>query len=335
LSWDDDIDFAYSDLNNTNASNAKLVPIGTALKDMANGVFGKIDADGYYYRCEEKDHTNLSTAIEASIAILKNNPENYYHRTSKFIILVTGASEYQNCTGDLIAKAKEEGYPIFVIGMDILDEKSNMLSDLKILSENPKNRFQNLLSIGEDLKEDLRKALNEALKNATSEPVAENVTVVESLYSYIVPEDVAYVKVRGFPNYDNQTRIKRNIDSTITFTLPYGLLADSITEIIFDADLVLGDIPVSANERSKPVIFSPSSNNTRSYISYTWLKKESVDFDLPDVDINIKSAPNAYSSAREESIGGGHESGRRTGHEFGLLALACFILIFMLTRKKV
>ena len=335
LSWDDDIDFAYGDLDNKIPSEAELVKIGTAQKELATGVFGEIDADGYYYRCKESDHTNLSKAIDASIAILKNNPENYYHRTSKFIILVTGASEYENCNEDLIAKAKGEGYPIFVIGMDLLDERSKMLFDLKRLTDNRKNRFQNVLSIDEDLNEGLRKALSEALKKATSEPVAENVTIVESLYSYIVPEENAYVKIIGLSGYDNRTSIIRNNDSTFTFTLPYGLLADNITEVTFDADLVLGDLPVSANEKSKPVIFSPASNNTRSYISYKWLKKEPIDFDLPDVNVDIRSGSSNYRPTNEEGSGDIQEPEVRSGYEFGFLTFICLSIIAMLKRKKI
>lgn len=219
--------------------------------------------------------------------------------------------------------------------MDLLDENSKMLSDLRKISDNQKNRFQNVLSIREDLKEGLRIALSEALKNATSEPVAENVTIVESFYSYIIPDGNAYVKVLGLPGYSNRVGITRNNDSTVAFTLPYGLLANNITEVTFDADLVLGNIPVSANEKSKPVVFSPVSNNTRSYISYKWLRKESVDFNLPDVNIDIRSAsPNSLLS-KEEVSGGGQESAKKASYEFGLLTLICFSIIVVLKRRNI
>jgi hypothetical protein len=149
VSWDDDIDFASWDFNNREPTNAKLIPI----KELSNEiktkpVFTSVDDDGYY-RCEEKDYTIISKAIEASINILDptNNPDNYYHRTSKFIILVTGASEYTACNELLIKKANEEGYAIYVIGMD-LAENSKMLDHLKTLAGNKRNRFQELNSVG-------------------------------------------------------------------------------------------------------------------------------------------------------------------------------------------
>jgi len=108
--------------------------------------------------------------------------------------------------------------------MDLIDEKSNMLRDLRTLSGNREGRFQNLLSIGEDLKEKLRKALSKALENDTSEPVAENVTLVESFYSYIVPGENAYSRVIGYPEYDCVIDVIKNSDSTVSFVLPDGLL---------------------------------------------------------------------------------------------------------------
>ena len=135
ISWDDDIDFAYSELDNKDPGKAKVVKIKKAQEEMNDSVFNEIDSN-YFYRCNEKDHTNLSKAIEASIKILDNNTENFYHRTSKFIILVTGASEYDGCDNRLIELAREKGYPVFVISMDLLDKKSNMFRDLENLSDN-------------------------------------------------------------------------------------------------------------------------------------------------------------------------------------------------------
>ncbi len=344
LSWDDDIDFAYSDVNNRIPRNAKVVKVEKAQKEMNESVFGngEVDTDGYYYRCSENDHTNLSKALEASIEILDNNPENYYHRTSKFIILVTGASEYENCSKDLLELANKKGYPIYVIGMDLINEKSNMLRDLRTLSGDKDRRFQNLLSIGEDLKEDLLIALNKALENATLEPVAEDVRLVESFYSYIVPRENAYARVIGYPEYDSLINVTRNNDSTVSFALPDGLLADNITEITLDADLVLGKIPVSASDESKPLIFSPLSNNTRSYVSYNWLRKKQIDLDLPEVSVNVQSGASNKMPSKEgnmvspkgDPIGNSKEERKETGHNFGVLTFLSFSVILVLMRKN-
>jgi len=308
---------------------------------MNQSVFGESDSDRYYYKCSEKDHTNLSNALAASIEILDNNSEVYYHRTSKFIILVTGESEYENCSKDLLDLANKKGYPIYVIGMDLMNANSKMLRDLKTISGDEERRFQNLFSIGEDLKDDLLIALNRALENATSDPVAEDAKLVESFYSYIVPRENAHAKVVGYPEYDSVINVAKNNDSTFAISIPGGLLANNITEVILDADLVLGEIPISANDESKPLVFSPLSNNTRSYISYNWLRKEQIDFDLPDVNMSVMSSGSSEVIPKIDEIrtpiaNTTEHSGVKPpmGYDFGFLTILSLSAISRLMRRN-
>lgn len=76
-------------------------------------MFGEESGKEYFYKSSPREHTNISKAIEASIDIFKNNEPNYANRTSRFIILVVGESEYDPCNKDLIQKAEKEGYSIY------------------------------------------------------------------------------------------------------------------------------------------------------------------------------------------------------------------------------
>lgn len=330
VSWDDDIDFASYPFNNKDPKKAKLISINNISNEIkTKSVFAQL-VNGKYYSCDETDHTNISKAIEASIDILdpENNPDNYYHRTSKFIILVTGASEYTACSESLIKKAEDEGYAIYVIGMG-LDKNSNMLNHLKALSGNKKNRFQELEAVGQFLKDDLLDALNEALRNAINEPVAENVTISESFYNYIYPSKNASVKIKGSPDSAYDIEVTRNNDSTIELKLNRGLFPNNITEVTFDADLVLGKLPISATVGSGPISYVPASNNTRSYIKFIWLKKEPFDLDLPEINITVKSA----SDIRKTDVGKLSPK-TQAGDAFGLSILSIFGILFIILMKR-
>ena len=88
IGWNDKIDFAYGDLDNKIPAKADLVPVENITSD--------IDTLMDLYECDEEAFTNISIPIKASLDVLdeKNNPMNPGKRTSKFIILVTGRSEF-------------------------------------------------------------------------------------------------------------------------------------------------------------------------------------------------------------------------------------------------
>lgn len=324
ISWDDNIDFAYKNFENIDPENAKIVPIQEVLKDINENVFGEIDDERFKYRIQENDRTNISKAIDASIAILNNNPENYYHRTSKFIILVTGQSEYER-DNETIKRAKEAGYPIYVIAMD-LDPHSRLQTDLRALSGYDENRFQNLPSVRDYLKMDLKDALATALKKAVYGPVAENFTITEPLYSYLDPEENASIEVLGYPNTKVKIKPISKNGSTVIFQSPYGLSAENITRLNFYAKFNLRGLPVSATEGSMPVVLAQPRNDTKSSCSYRWLGKEPINIDLPGNVINIESPPSTTENVPPES--------RRSGWDLTYITLLCFALIVILKRKN-
>lgn len=116
IGWNDKIDFAYGDLNNKIPANANLVAVENITSD--------IDKLMDQYECDEEAFTNISIPIKASLDILdeKNNPINTNKRTSRFIILVTGRSEFAKAQQRFINEVRKKNYPVYIIGLDIARE---------------------------------------------------------------------------------------------------------------------------------------------------------------------------------------------------------------------
>lgn len=340
VSWNDNIDFAYGDFDNKNPKNAKLDSIITVSKDLkSKNVFGEVDSENYYYNVKETKKTDISKALEASLDIFKNNPPVNYRNTSRFIILVVGNSEYLDFNNSLIRAAQDMGCSIYIIGLGFT-KRTNLMRLLENISgyPNERNRLQALQPNGEYLKDDLFNALTSALRNATSETVAENVTIIEPLFGYLNPIDEVSVKVLKLPKlaYTMRPVITRDdVNKTVllNFHLPSGLKQDNITRIEFNSDLVLRDLPVSLGD-SEPMKFGSVGNNMKPYLSYKWLKRYDVKFDLSGSRINLESAP-----LKTEIVPGSDArliglSARPSGDEFGLVALLSFGIIFMILRHR-
>jgi hypothetical protein len=317
ISWDNDIDFAYSGLSNKDPKKAKVIPIQKARNELKNGVFKEIDDPKYYYRVQGEDGTNLSVALMGSIDVLKNNPVVRHHRTSKFIILVAGEGEFEKCNESLLLKeAKTEGISIYAILMNPSD-KGNMLSHLKILTDNKTQSCE--LAKGGTLPEGelanlLETQLGLALAQAISEPAATNVTIVEPTYSYLEfgNEALIELKGKGFPiPYKVKSEIK---DSSISFKIKDGLLADNITTVTFDANIGFR-LPGSFNDTSP------------SFLNYSWLKeKDGFSISIPRNDINMVSAPLVSAPLDTASP--------RSGNEFGIMTLLSFLILIMIRRSR-
>jgi len=283
ISWNDKIDFAYGgNFENKDPGNATLVPVEKAIND-TNKLFKK------YYTPQEDKQTDFSTAIKSSLDILDKNPPVKYNRTLRFIILVTARSEFVRCNKELIDRARNEGYKIYTVGMEVPDE-SMMRKHLEELSGKDQIKIVEWpedSSLQSALDELLFKALKETLDKATTSPVAENVRFVESFYSYLKPKSVV---VNGTVN---RFEIRNNTDNTTTiyFKLAKGLRANTETEVIINSDLDLSNLPVSITKNRKTVtLCTPASSTASSEISYDWLQlKPKIHKDLTENHIDISS----------------------------------------------
>jgi hypothetical protein len=324
VSWDDDIDFAYTrgDFSNNDTSKVRLVPIKDVLDDVKKlSPFVAPDQEGIAYRCEEQDHTNLSQPIKASLDILNadvNQPDDS-HRVKKFIILVTGEGESSRCIPRLTEEAK--GIPIYVVGMEFKD-KTRLLNHLEYdIAGNPKNYFgtqPNPVS----LKDDLLRALEAALGKAVSDPVASNVTIIEPIDRCFIPNENATMVIKTHSNEEIPVIGKMN-QTTIEYRFPEGLYPDNITELSFDARFAL-DFPISSIDDFFP-----------SRLTYTWFNDKEFNISIPKNEIRIESQASTTGPSQKPESSEGNSAKPEESEGFGIIQLLlsiAFCKIIKLTR---
>lgn len=278
LSWDDDIDFAYGDrFENLNPHNAKLMPIQIAANDiMTYPVFKKNNENNYFFKCLEREGTNISKAIESSLDIFKSNPTEQYNRTSRCILLVIGNSEYEKCSSELLQRAGNMGIPIYAIGLDI-NERSSLLNHLMDICNNDTTRFQSCISSSVDIQENLLQAFNKFFSKTISEPVARDVSITDFFSNYLLPEKMALFEIVGTgESYRSEITERKlpNGDASVEINIPFGLIPNTITEITLDFDPLLTQL----NESVFP-------NSTKTKISYNWFNGQEYVILLPDNEL--------------------------------------------------
>ncbi len=351
VSWDDDIDFAYKygDFNNIDPAKAELIDVDKVAGDLENNsVFGENSDTTYYYSCDELDKTDFSEAIGSSISILDSNNKTDFHRTKRFIILVTGGGEFTECDEELIDAAERSHYPIYVIGMDVYKD-TRLFKHLERLGGYDPNRIEFIPPTPETLEKNLKNALDHALNNATIAPVAYNVTISETFYSYFIPEiDSIVVKGDSFDSSGNPIKYKNispNEDGTytITFQLANGLLPECETEISFDTALSLKEMPITVTKPPSPIPIHEISEMTPvSSFKYVWFNGDPFTLELKDVPINIETSrlrpmqgSNMGSSIGETTPSTGSTSTRMPiGEHFGLISLIGFAVLFMILKRE-
>jgi len=286
ISWDNNTDFAYSHLNNTDPTRARVVSMRQARGELGNGVFGDFNDATNYYNIQGSDGTNLSSALWGSIEILKNNPVVMHHRTSKFIILVVGEGEFDKCNESLLLEeAQKEGISIYAIIMNP-SKYGDLLSHLQRVTN---NKTQSCQGPEEQLPALLEAQLELALAKAISEAAASNVTLVEPICSYLEIENQAQIEVN---EKEKNTPVRydvlgRRTNSSVSFPLVGGLMADCITTVTFYSNINFS-LPGSFNESS------PSSLN------FTWLKEiDPFYISIPRNNIGFVTAPTNIEQATE------------------------------------
>jgi len=286
LSWDDDIDFAYdanSGFNTNGTTDVKLVDINKAILDINTNFKNK-------FKTLETEITDFSIPIGASLDILgseKNRPNNY-HKNRRFIILVTGGSEFKPATDDLIRKAQEKRYNIYVIGMDMISTTSEMRKHLEKIAkyDEKQSTFLPAGDLYPPLNISLENALLSHLENATRAPVADSVKISESFYCYYKPNKNS-VKVDGNLVDASFIKTRSNADgtNTIEIEIPGGLLPNKETKVAIDANLDLGYLPVTVAENRKPMILcSPNSNTPTGRFSFNWFNGEHFDLKINEAE---------------------------------------------------
>ena len=312
LSWDDNIDFAYSNLTNKNASNATMVPIEQAVNDIANNhvfipaekyipisipfinwVFANPfidilnpDYTEHFYYCLENESTNLSVGLQGAIDILdKNYPNNDIRDTTgKSIVLITGRSEFTDYRSDVIAaEAKKKNYKIYPVGLGVI-YKSLLKERLEQIGGGNYQYCPNSLDWTKDAVEaDIFKAIEQTMMGT----VVNNITIIESLYPYLDVTNII-VKLNGTvilsPFITNPLNTRQG--NTWIMRLREGLKPKDTLEIDLETKLSI-NLPVDVTENSRMVCFIPTVGFVPSSISYNWRDKNIFSIPLPENSIVI------------------------------------------------
>jgi hypothetical protein len=344
VSWDNDIDFTYPD-------QTKLSPIRTVSAGL-NNVFGEVDDPKYLYRCSESEGTDLSQPIRASIDILNNNPPADYRRNMKFILLVVGAGEYAKCDPEILAEARNNNYNIYIVGMGKFQtERGKFVKEgsptelhrelVYVSGEN--DRVSTCMAQGPDLSIELFDKLNMALSTAITENVADNVTIIETFYGYIEPDETVSWELVGIPETKRYINFADKIDGsdntkTMVFQLP-ELVQDNTTKIILGANFSLKALPISFSKDSKPIIFGSSAENAPiPTFNYRWLKNDSLNFsiELRESIISIESSPAAVDQRNQVPLRPSNPHGEEfLGIGFGFMTIMILGITAIILRKKI
>lgn len=304
ISWDDDIDFAYGDLKNTDPSMARLVPTSDAIDDISkNDVFLYKD-EGYlqkilafikgtsrpedHYYCWENESTNLSLGLDSARAVLNNTRGNGIR---KMIILITARSEYGPCDPKIINLAKNQNCNIYTIGIGVING-SLLEGELKRIASLETKYYYSSGSQSYD-----QNVMNTVVKNAVEQFITENlsnnITIKETLYPYIQANNSSvHATLNDKPISVNMSRIQINPDKTTTWKIEFNknlnIKQEDKLTVYFDTALNIS-LPADVTKLRTQRVYSIDRKTPKSSISYRWLAdNQQYEIGLPERNIEIK-----------------------------------------------
>ena len=306
LSWDDNVDFAYGPIYNTNASEAKL----TDLKAITSKDIKLILEN---YKSMENESTNLNIGLKNSILILNNNKPSDPTRTLRCILFITDRSEFTDLISDLDNETRSN-YRIYPLG---LNPGPMMVATLKKMADETDGRYVFTPSTATDSKTVLNSYLELMDNGLNKTPIAENVTIVDSLYPYLEPDQGSLVGARFL------TDPMKNPDGTTTLNLEVdgGLIPGETKEVSFNAPISMR-LPVEVTDKRSNFEYRINPNTSISELSYTWLmtkKKQSLP--LPEDYITITSANIKTNESEVPS------KSKESGLEFGFITILAAVII--------
>jgi hypothetical protein len=307
VSWDDDIDFAYGNLNNSDPLKALLMPITIARKEISDNEifirnstldqfpFNYIYSRGYptkYYYCNETESTNLSKGLDSSAVILKKSIQGRFDATRKLIILVAGRSEFIPCNKNIIAATKEDHFNVHTVGVGVIEESEMQKELIRIAGTKEKYHYSPGSSFFNHAA--VSSAVDGALEQFYKENISNNLKLVETLYPYLRLDEKSLQATNNGEKLDkNDTKftLNNNSDGTTTFEIEFrnNLTMKPEDKIIVSFDTYLDlSLPVDYTERRTPKQYLIGQNTSKSYVSYTWLDNNEIyNIDLPQSHILI------------------------------------------------
>jgi hypothetical protein len=225
-----------------------------------------------YYTATVENITNISEALEASISLFLNTPIEENKRIIRFILLFGGDDEISECDKSLLERSNHMNIPIYIVEKERQVKSKIQVRETNLLFTRPQYIETYRKVNSEELLTDIEQIMN---RNIVSKPVANNITIVNSFFGYINPDEASISVATNGDRHDKIIGSKvKNIDGsiTITFNLQDRLLSNSTTQISMDAYLNLGIIMYP----TLPLKSTPAPS-----ISYTWLDATRHSLPLP------------------------------------------------------
>lgn len=314
LSWDEDIDFAYSDLANRDPKRARLVPIKQAIQEIGdNSVFVAkpfyksffgfelpiLAVDKPYpnspYYTSEFEPTIFDTGLEGSLDVFSSQfpKKNADEKDTilKSILFITGRSEFTKFSPSLIERARSQNCTIYPIGIGVI-EGTEMEKNLKLAAAATEGKYYYSSGGSDWTKDNVIDVISEVAKDIRNNPLLDDITLVETVYPYLkidtstikVTKDslkLGYSLIPQPPNQDGTTTIVIQLNSNENLT------RNSVIEISMDAELDLS-LPVEVNQSRRNVCWNIDQDTRISSISYRWIKPEQrFEVLLPENSINF------------------------------------------------
>ena len=304
VSWDDNIDFAYSPILNNKSENATSVPISQAIKEITDNeiflykniypfsldYFSRLFSSKYpekYYYCKETEATDLNVGLESARAILNKAIQNRLDATRKLILFITARSEFSPCKPETVYKAKKENCNIHTIGIGVIEgsELENELIKMsgdKNHTEGDKEKYH--YSPGSSVFDctTVASAAAQALKQYNTENISNNIRIVDTLYPYlhINEQSVEVIKNGDILNNSLITKnIRANPDRTNTVEVIINksvyMKPSDVIQVSFDTYLDLS-IPADVTNSRTSRVYSIDRNTPASFISYSWLGNDHI-----------------------------------------------------------
>lgn len=300
VSWNENANFIYSKNKgdpflNKNISNAALVEVKRAARDIATyPIFHKdpnnISANPHYYPTEY-NLTDFSIPLKTSLGIFNEIKNPDFYRISRFIILVTGSSEFHPDDNQSLKELTKLGIPVYVIAMNVYENIDPKLYRYlwKIANDNP-DQIRFISVAPEQLEPQLQRALEDTLNKAVSRPVARKVTINDTLYSYLKP-NIKDIEING--KLAKTINESSNINSednttTITFELSDKLLPESNTFVTIPINFSLRGLPISVVKSPTLISLNPKVNKS-SLVNYVWFNEKWVYSEVPEGHMSIES----------------------------------------------
>lgn len=211
--------------------------------------------------------TNFAEGVNASVTYLNTHKQNNIDKSRKFIIFLTGRSEFKNYSIYSLNEAKNYSYQIYPIGFNVQTEPpSQMATSLQSMAI-----FTNgspLYSPGTEswTRDQIKDLIIQQINFAMNDIILRDLEVNDSLDYYINPiEGSLKVNIDGVNVDENKAilyqynEVNQDRTKNVIIKLANGLKPDSTMEITYDLGINF-DVPFS----------QPNMNNSKSQVSFTW-----------------------------------------------------------------